>query len=148
MKIIIAIALVLVSVSGFAVEKSLTKSLKPGRIIVAKDGSAMAQFSVLSRDFSAPGLLVAKKTLTSVEWRTTHYPDNLNEEVEICYTEPGRIDHVLCEDISPNASGTTDKFNNFKFDMHARVTIRHSVKGGRNSGAPAGMDSVVINYSY
>ena len=148
MKKVIALALILVSANGFAADQSLSKTATPPRIVVAKDGSAMAQFWVHSRDFSAPGMLLAKKRLTSIEWQTTYYPDNLNEEVQICYTEPGRIDPALCRVIDKNSSGSTEVFNQLNFDKHARITIRHSVKGGRNSGAPAGSDSVIINYSF
>jgi hypothetical protein len=139
-------AVALLSLNAFAADKSLTKSAKPPHIVVAKNGGAMSQFNVMSYDFSGRGMLLAKKTLTSIDWRTTHYPENLNEEVEICYTEPGRIEYALCRKIDPDSSGTTYAFNSFKFDMHARVTIRHSVKGGRDSGRSAGEDTVVINY--
>lgn len=146
MKKLLFIAFALFSLNAVAADKSMTKTAKPPRIVVAKDGSAMSQFFVSSSDFSRRGQLLAKKTLTSIEWSTTYYPDNLNEEVEICYSQPGRIDPDLCRPITPNSSGRILDFNSFKFDMHARVTIRHSVKGGRDSGRSAGEDTVVINY--
>ncbi len=146
MKKFIVIAVALSSLYASAADKSLTKTAKPPHIVVAKNGSAMSQFFVSSSDFSERGLLQAKKRLTSIDWRTTHYPDNLSEEVQICYNQPGRINHDLCLPITPNASGRIMDFNSFKFDMHARVTIRHSVRGGRNSGRSAGEDTVVINY--
>ena len=146
MKKLTVIAVALLSFNALAADKVLIKTKKPPHIVVAKNGSAMSQFSVLSSDFSERGLLLAKKRLTSIDWSTTYYPDNLDEEVEICYNQPGRINHDLCQRIDPNSSGRILAFNAFKFDMHTRVTIRHSVKGGRNSGRSAGVDTVVINY--
>lgn len=148
MKKIIAIAFALASADSFAADRTITKSAKPYHIVVAKDGSALAQFTLLTSDFRERGLLGAKKRLTSIQYRTTHYPDNLKEEVEICYYEPGRTTHVACEDVSPNSSGVIYNFNQYKFDMHARVIIRHSVKGGRDSGRSAGEDTITINYSF
>lgn len=146
MKRFTAVIVALLSFNVFAADEHFIKTAKPPHIVVAKDGSAMSQFFVSSSDFSKRGQLLAKKTLTGIEWRTTYYPDNLFEEVEICYSQPGRIDPDLCRPITPNASGRISDFNSFKFDMHARITIRHSVKGGRDSGRSAGEDTVVINY--
>lgn len=148
MKNVIAIALALMSVNSFAASGFIERSIKPPRIVVAKDGSAMAQFNVYSSDFRDRQLFLAPKKLTSIEWRATYYPDNTGEFVEICYYQPGRIEHEPCVEIKSNSSGVIYDFNSYKFDKHAKVMIRHSVSGGRNSGAPAGMDSVVINYSY
>lgn len=148
MKKIIAIAIAVASVNVFAADRSLTKSVKPSRIVVAKDGVALAQFSVMSSDLRGRGLLLAKKQLTSLEYKTTYYPDNFNETVQICYHKPGRVEHEECIEVLPNSSGVIYEFNKYKFDMHARIIIRHSVKGGRDSGRAAGEDSITFNYSF
>lgn len=88
------------------------------------------------------------KKLTSIHWKTTYFPDNSDETVEICYLQPGRIDPDHCKEIRPNSSGDVDEFNSFKFDWHAAVWIRHRTGAGKDFGAPAGMDKIVINYSY
>lgn len=148
MKKIIAVVFAITSLNAFAADRTITKSVKPSRIVVAKEGGALAQFTLLSTDFRERGLLGAKKRLTSVEYRTTHYPDNWNEKVQICYSQPGRIEPQHCEDVAENSSGVIYNFNQYKFDMHARITIRHSVDGGKDSGKAAGEDTVVINYSF
>lgn len=148
MKISVAMALVLVSLNSVAANKTLTKSVAPSRIVVAKDGVGLAQFSVVSRDFPDAQLLLAHKKLSSISWSTTHYPDNSNEEVDICYFQPGRANHEPCIRIRPNSSGTVTDFNSFNFNKHARIMIKHNVRGGKNYGAPAGMDTITINYSH
>lgn len=59
MKKLTVIAVALLSFNALAADKVLIKTKKPPHIVVAKDGSAMSQFSVLSTDFSERGLLLA-----------------------------------------------------------------------------------------
>lgn len=148
MKKMIAFALVLVSVNSVAAEKFLAKSATPSRIVVAKAGVGLAQFSVMSQDFPRPHVFLAAKKLKSISWETTYFPDNLNEVVEICYFQALSTKPDHCEEIQKNSSGATEEFNSFIFDRHVRVIIRHSVKGGKNNGTPAGVDKIVMHYSY
>lgn len=148
MKKMIAVVLVFVSVNGFATERFLAKSATPTRIVVAKAGFGLAQFSVMSADFPERHVFLAPKLLKSISWETTYYPDNLNETVKICYFQALSVSPDHCKVINKNSSGSTEEFNSFIFDRHARVMIKHEVKGGKNRGAPAGMDKIVIKYSY
>jgi hypothetical protein len=148
MKKMIAVALVFVSVNGFATERFLAKSVTPTRIVLAKDGVGLAQFSVMSRDFPERHVFLAPKSLKSISWESTYYPDNLNETEKICYFQALSIRPDHCKVIQKNSSGSTEEFNSFIFDRHASVMIKHEVKGGKDRGAPAGMDKIVIHYSY
>lgn len=144
-----ALALALFSVHSFAADMSITKSVKPYRIVTAKAGRGVALFSVVRSDFQSHALLLAPKTLRSVSWSTTHYPDNLGEQVQICYSRPYNFsgdDH--CIYIQPNSSGETYEFNSYKFDVQAGIKIRHFVSGGKDYGTAAGVDTVTFNYSY
>jgi hypothetical protein len=121
--------------------------VKPPRIVIASDGIATSRFFISTREF--PGAMLAKpKKLENIHWQTTHFPDNTDETVEICYLQPGRNDPDHCVPIHKNSAGDVDNFNSFKFDWHTEVWIRHMTKGGKNSGASAGKDKIVINYSY
>lgn len=147
MKTLFAVALAFVAVNGFAAEGSITKSVKPPRVNIGWDGIATSRFFISTREF--PGaMLAAPKKLKSIQWETTHFPDNTGEEVDICYLQPGRIDPDDCVVVHPNSSGVVEEFNSLKFDWHTEVWIRHKTTGGKNSGASAGMDKIVINYSY
>jgi hypothetical protein len=143
----LAITLALLSAHSVAADNFISKSAVPTRIVVAKAGIGLAQFSMMSFDFPASHRFAPKK-LKSISWRTTYYPDNMNEEVQICYTRPGRSGYDDCRDISPNSSDTTEYVNKYSFDKYARFTFRHNVNGGKNQGAPAGQDSIVVRYSY
>ena len=147
MKKTLAITLALLSVNSFAADEFISKSAAPTRIVVAKAGVGLAQFSMMSFDFPSSHRFAPKK-LKGVSWRTTYYPDNLNETVQLCYTKPAGSGYDDCRDISPNSSDSTEYFNKYSFDKYARFTFRHMVKGGKNQGAPAGEDSIVVRYSY
>ena len=147
MKKTLVITLALLSVNSFAADEFISKSAVPTRIVVAKDGVGLAQFSMMSFDFPGSHRFAPKK-LKGISWRTTYYPDNLNETVQLCYTKPAGSGYDDCRYISPNSSGDMDDFNKYSFDKYARFTFRHEVKGGKNQGAPAGEDSIVVHYSY
>ncbi|OCR24308.1 hypothetical protein AFK24_14555 [Pseudomonas syringae] len=147
MKKTLAITVALLSANSFAADNTISKSAVPTRIVVAKEGVGLGQFSMMSFDFPSSHRFAPKK-LKSVSWRTTYYPDNMNERVQICYTKPAGSGYDDCREISPNSSGDTDDFNKYSFDKYARFTFRHMVKGGKNQGAPAGEDSIVVHYSY
>ncbi|MCQ2994922.1 hypothetical protein QCD79_18905 [Pseudomonas quasicaspiana] len=147
MKKIIAITLVTLSANTFAVESSITKSEVPDRIVVAKAGVGLSQFSMMTMDFPRNQRYLPKR-LESINWTSTYYPNNTGERVHICYTRPGRAGYDQCEEISKNSSGSIEAFNHHSFDRFARITIKHLVSGGQNQGAPAGEDSITVNYSY
>ena len=147
MKKTIVITLALLSANSFAADNYISKSAEPSRIVVAKAGIALSQFAMMSFDFPSDHRF-ALKQLKGISWRTTYYPENMNEMVQICYTKPGSYNYDDCKDISPNSSGEMNEFNNYSFDKYARITFRHMVKGGRDQGAPAGEDSIVVHYSY
>ncbi len=147
MKKIIAITLVTLSANTFAAEGVITKSKVPDRIVVAKAGVGLAQFSMMTMDFPKNQRYLPKK-LESINWTTTSYPDNTGEVVQICYTQPANSGYDRCYDISQSPSGSTDAFNHYGFDRFARITIKHLVSGGKNQGAPAGRDSITVRYSY
>jgi len=147
MKKTLAITLALLSANSFAADNTISKSAVPTRIVVAKAGTGLGQFPMMSFDFPSSHRFAPKK-LKGISWRTTYYPQNLNETVQICYTKPAQTGYDDCRDISPNSSGDIDDFNRYSFDRDARFTFRHMVKGGENRGAPAGEDSIVVRYSY
>jgi hypothetical protein len=147
MKKIIAITLVALSANTFAVESSITKSEVPDRIVVAKAGVGLSQFSMMTMDFPRNQRYLSTR-LESINWTSTYYPNNTGENVLICYTRPGRAGYDQCEEISKNSSGSTEAFNHHSFDRFARITIKHLVSGGQNQGAPAGEDSITVHYSY
>ena len=147
MKKTLAITIALLSANSFAADNIITKSAAPTRIVVAKAGTGLGQFPLMSFDFPGSHRFAPKK-LKGVSWRTTYYPDNLNETVQLCYTKPAGSGYDDCRKISPNSSGDMDDFNQYGFDRDARFTFRHMVKGGKNQGAPAGKDSIVVHYSY
>ncbi|HEX8595415.1 MAG TPA: hypothetical protein VF682_19400 [Pseudomonas sp.] len=147
MKKTLAITVALLSANSFAADNIISKSAVPTRIVVAKAGTGLGQFPLMSFDFSGSHRFAPKK-LKGISWRTTYYPDNLNETVQLCYTQAGGSGYDDCRDISPNSSDSTECFNKYSFDKYARFTFRHEVRGGKNQGAPAGEDSIVIHYSY
>lgn len=147
MKKTLVITFALLSANSFAADNIISKSAVPTRIVVAKDGVGLGQFPMMSFDFPRSHRFAPKK-LKSISWRTTYYPENMNETVQICYTKPAGSGYDDCRDILPNSSGDTDHFNQYSFDKYASFTFRHQVKGGKNQGAPAGEDSIVVHYSY
>jgi len=147
MKKTIVITIALLSTSSFAADNFISKSAVPTRIVVAKAGIGLGQFPIMSFDFPSDHRF-APKQFKGISWRTTYYPENMNETVQICYTKPGSYNYDDCKDISPNSSGDIMEFNKYSFDRNARITFRHKVRGGRNHGAPAGEDSIVVHYSY
>jgi len=147
MKKTIVITLALLSANSFAADNFINKSAVPTRIVVAKAGIGLSQLSMMSFDFPKDHRFAPKK-LKRISWRTTYYPENMNETVQICYTKPGSFNYDDCQDISPNSSGDMMEFNKYSFDRNATITFRHEVRGGRNQGAPAGEDSIVVHYSY
>ena len=146
---IIAVALVLASAQSFAAERSIAKSHRPTTIVVAHNGSGLAQFPIIRSDFPNHAVIAAPKKIESISWSTTHYPEHPTETVDICYSRPYRsssFEH--CEPVNKNSMGTTSVFNVYAFDMGAQFIIRHKVNGGRNNSAAAGVDTLTINYSY
>ena len=147
MKKTIVVTLALLSANSFAADNYISKSAEPSRMVVAKAGIALSQFAMMSFDFPNDHRFAPKK-LKGISWRTTYYPENMNETVQICYTKPGNFNYDDCKEISSNSSGDMMEFNKYSFDRSARITFRHKVRGGRNQGAPAGEDSIVVHYSY
>ena len=89
------------------------------------------------------------KKLLGIEWRTTHYLENFNERVELCYLRPFNSEDSNCKQIFPNASGVLHDFNDLPFGNGTGVTIKHHVgPGGTVIGHPAGSDTVTYRYSY
>jgi len=132
---------------SYAANESLTKTRRPGSIVLVKDGTAFAMFGLNSVDIPR-GTYNKTRTLRGIDWSTTSYPDNTGETVELCYYRPDAYNPVDCIAIAPNSSGATNVFNNQPFGVRARVMIRHRVNGGQQPGLPAGEDSVTFHYSY
>jgi hypothetical protein len=145
----VTVAAVLGSVVGNAAEQTITKVSQPGLItVISIGGTGLSFFNLRLSDF--PGeLLVVPKKLLGIEWRTTHYPENLNERVELCYFRPFNSEDNNCRWILPNASGVLHDFNDLPFGNGAGVTIKHRVgPGGAVIGHPVGSDAVTYRYSY
>lgn len=147
MKKALFITLILASAYGHAAQDRIEKVANPGQINIVKDGSSVSLFYIRVSDFPK-GVGSKPKKLSKIEWHTTHYPENLNEEVELCYYPHGSSTVEICEDLSPNASDHTEVFNQQVFDYYSRAMIRHKIKGGKKPGRPAGQDKVVFHYTY
>ncbi|WP_141439662.1 hypothetical protein [Vreelandella titanicae] len=137
-----------ISINAHATDASITKSVSPGSMLVLPNGGTrMSQFGLISSDFPR-GTLPKRKTLTSIEWQTTWYPEGEGETLELCYFRPYSRTEVGCRAIQPNSSGTINDFNNQRFDNGAKVTIFHRVNGGRDVIQPVGQDIVTFRYTY
>ena len=144
----IAVALALASAQALAAESSITKSLKPDNIVIATRGIASSQFHIARSDFPNQVMIAATKTIRSVSWDVTRYPDNLGETIDICYSRPYNtswFEHCRRVD---GPTGSTSEFNAYRFDIGAKFVIQHRVSGGKNHSAAVGLDTLTINYNY
>ncbi|MDP9942728.1 hypothetical protein [Ectopseudomonas alcaliphila] len=133
---------------AYAVDATISKSVKPDNILVLSNGgSGLAQFGLISSDFP-PRTANLTKTLKGIEYTTTSYPSHAGEEVEMCYYRPYNSTPYGCVDLLPNSSGVVSYFNNVSFGPGAKILIRHVVTSGPNPGYPAGNDQIVIRFSY
>ncbi|WP_166304993.1 hypothetical protein [Photorhabdus cinerea] len=134
-----------------AASHTIVKTVNPPILMVFSTGtgSSLSQFSLLSSDFPS-GTLNATKKLSSVNWRTSSYPTTTGERAELCYSQPYSSTEVLCIPVALNSAGSTDVFNNYRFDNGVRVVIRHVVTNGTPSyyHSPAGQEQVSFTYSY
>ena len=147
MKALLPLVIVLASAPSFAVDAVITKTASPGVIVVTNGGTGLAQFGLLSAYFPS-GTSLKTKTLLGIDWRTTQYPNNPAETVQLCYHRPYSSTAVGCTVIARNASGTTSVFNSQLFGPGARVIIRHFANGGPQPAYPAGQDTVTFRYRY
>ena len=147
MKMLLSLSFLLISAPSFAVNASFTKSASPGFVSVTNGGIGIAGFYAASTSFPS-GTLNMPKTLLGIDWRTTLYPNNPAETVDICYYRPYTRIPVGCVPISRDSSGTITSFNNQLFDMGSEIRIFHYINGGPCCAFPAGKDTVTIHYSY
>lgn len=149
-KYILALALGLASLSSFATDATITKSVSPGSSSVVPTAT-LAIMSMYYGDFPS-GTSSATKTITSIDWSTTHYPNNPGETVELCYTRPNQSNPIACMNVLPNSSQTgVTSFNSYLFGNGAQFMFRHKLPaGGTKPALPAtgGVDTIVIRYSY
>lgn len=138
--------------SAYAAEGSIPKSEAPGPVLVLSNsnvspGVGFSSFSVVSSDFPR-GTLIDPKQLIEVQWRTTYYPDSIQEDVKLCYSRPFSSQED-CRTIRPNSVGTLPDFNAQSFGNGSRVRIYHEVYGGTpRYTRPAGVDTVTFKYRY
>lgn len=127
---------------------SITLSKRPSNInAISVGGTGVATLGLVGSDFP-PGKAGGLKKLLGVEWRTTSYPQNLRERVELCYYRPFNTAQKTCVPIQPDSSGTLSDFNDQRFGNGAGVVIYHHVQGGgARIGYPAGNDSVIFRYT-
>ncbi|MDO4683169.1 MAG: hypothetical protein Q4B17_10340 [Lautropia sp.] len=148
MKYVAAIIFSMLSVSVQAGDVSIYKEGKPTSVFILDGtgkGSGTSRFYLISTDFPR-GTLSKMKTLKSIYWKTTYYPNNTGEKVRLCYIRPYSTREEGCVSISPNSSGSVTNFNNYKFGNGAGVNIRHEVTGGDKFGRPAGKNFIIFNY--
>ncbi|WP_135310956.1 hypothetical protein [Pseudomonas nabeulensis] len=133
---------------GSAYAASISLSKRPSNInVLSEGGVGVATLGIVSSDFPS-GKSGGLKKLLGIEWTTTSYPQNLNEQVKLCYYRPYNTAQQTCDWIQPNSSGTTFTFNDQKFGNGAGVIIYHNVQGGgARIGYPAGSDSVTFRYA-
>ncbi|WP_131192142.1 hypothetical protein [Phytopseudomonas daroniae] len=143
-----AVTALLVAGHAYAVDATISKSVKPDNILVlSSGGSGLAQFNLSTSDFP-PGTGNLTKTLKGIDYTTTSYPSHVGEEVELCYYRPYNSTPYDCVELLPNSSGVVNYFNNTTFGPGARIVIRHTVTSGPNPGYPAGNDQIVVRFSY
>ena len=147
MKRIIPLALMAVSACCFAASGQIAKSATPNNVTIVAGGTGMSQFSALSGDFPS-GTSLKTKTLVGIDYKTTSYPNNTGEQVQLCYYKPYNANPYGCTTIQPNANGTINTYNNVDFGPGAKVIINHLLQGGTQPGRPAGQDSVTLRYTY
>lgn len=143
-----AAAISIVFVCGSVYAASISLSKRPSNInVVSEGGTGVATLGIVSSDFP-PGKSGGIKQLLGIGWSTTSYPQNVNEQVKLCYYRPFNTAQQTCEWIRPHSTGTTSMFNDQKFGNGAGVIIYHQVQGGgARIGYPAGNDSVVFYYA-
>lgn len=133
----------------YAVDATITKTDAPDVItVISIGGTGLSFFGLRNTDFSDATAGRSMK-LRGIEWRTTSYPQTLDEKVELCYFRPFQGLENNCRPIWPSMSGTLHDFDDLPFGSGASVTIKHHVKdGGTRLAYPAGTDSVTYHYSY
>ena len=143
---VMAVSVVLGYGSAYAASISLSK--RPSNInVLSEGGVGVATLGIVSSDFPS-GKSGGLKKLLGIEWTTTSYPQNIDEQVQLCYYRPYNTSQQTCEWIRPNSFGNTPKFNDQRFGNGAGVIIYHKVSGGgARIGYPSGNDSVVFHYA-
>lgn len=144
-----AVAASSISSIAYAEDRTISKTSKPGVIVVLSNGgTGLSFFNLLSTDFPS-GTTTLPKKLLGVEWSTTYYPEAIGERVELCYFRPYNSVEANCREISKGSSGTQLDFNDLPFGNGAGITIRHHVEaGGVQIANAAGNDTVTYRYSY
>lgn len=136
----------------YAGEETITKAAAPNAVLVLSNsntdpGIGFVIFSISNSDFPS-GTALDPKRLVDIQWRTTYYPDSINEVVSLCYQRTFSSPED-CRDIRPNSAGTLSDFNGEFFSYVSRVKIYHKVLGGTpRYTQPAGVDSVMLRYKY
>jgi|GEM_PF-3012674 len=142
MKKILPLALLFVSVSSVAVDRSWTKTDTPSRMLFSSFAT-LSNFTPLASELRGKGLGEYPK-ITSVEWASTYYPGSVGETVELCQIT-GKKE---CERIMPDSFGMTRKFNKLTFTNTTFFVIRHAREAGEINTLPAGRERVVVHYTY
>ncbi|MDO5103826.1 MAG: hypothetical protein Q4D91_13195 [Lautropia sp.] len=145
---LIGIMLATMSLSIQAAEYRIKKEAAPSQVLIlnsTKQGMGTSRHSLQSINFPK-GTLSRMKTLKAIEWKTTYFPRNTGEKVQLCYMRPYSTKEVGCAEIAPNGSGAVYSFNNERFGNGATVNIRHYVSGGDKHGRAAGKDVVIFHY--
>ncbi|WP_419793766.1 hypothetical protein MYA83_19515 [Pseudomonas palleroniana] len=147
---LLGVLAVSVSEEAFASEWSISKTMAPGSVLVLSNSNidpavGFSLFNILSADITV-GTFADPKQLLEIQWKTTYYPQSIQEDVHLCYSRPYSSQED-CERIYPNSSGTLSKFNDQAFGNGSRVKIKHSVLGGTPPlNHPAGVDLVTFRY--
>lgn len=138
--------------AAFGAEHSIAKEQAPTSILILSNSNiepsiGFAIFTIMIPDIP-PGTFNAPKQLLEIGWRTTYYPQTINEDIELCYHRPYSSEKS-CRTIYPNSSGNLMDFNDQPFGHGSKVTINHKVLGGtRPYARPAGLDFVTFKYRY
>ncbi len=138
--------------AAFGAEYSIAKEQAPTSILILSNSNiepsiGFAIFTIMIPDIP-PGTFNAPKQLLEIGWRTTYYPQTINEDIELCYHRPYSSEKS-CRTIYPNSSGNLMDFNEQPFGHGSKVTINHKVLGGtRPYARPAGVDFVTFKYRY
>ena len=106
------------------------------------------QLHASAADFRS-GTLSKPKKLMSLHYEVASYPQASSDLVRLCYFEPYRSSPSKCLEFPGGASGTTQLFNDFRFDAGVYVEIQHHLKGvpGTNLQS-SGKERVAWKYSF
>jgi len=118
------------SSQAIANDYSVTKVEQPHRMLVLSSIGGLSEelFSVLSRDVRHIPFREREGTITSVDYVSASYSDSPFETAELCFYRAYNTNPLMCEEITPNSTGTVNAFNGQLFRNGVKASIVHRVE--------------------